>query len=117
MAQQFETLQCNLTPDEIRKLGQDLARTNQLVAEMREAKQVTVSNMTASIKTVERNAAVLTQKILSGKEERSVEVMTFLDTPKPGVKSIVRLDTNETVRVEGMTIEEQQQAFHFEKKQ
>ena len=113
MAQQFEDLPYPFTRDELRQLGEDLARANQKVYTLRGDKKTTVASLEAAIKLAEHEAAALTQKINEKSELRSTEVAYLLDTPRIGMKTLQRLDTQEEVRVEGMTEFDRQTSLAF----
>jgi hypothetical protein len=72
-----------------------------------------VASLAASIKEAESRAADSTKKINNGYELREVECLAVLETPRAGMKRIIRLDTNEVVREEAMTLSEMQQGFGF----
>lgn len=109
----YESIKYTFLPDEIRALGEGLARENQTIYDLREQKTNVVASLTASIKEAESRAADTTKKINNGYEMREVECLAMLETPRPGMKRIIRLDTNEMVREEAMTMNEMQQGFGF----
>ena len=109
----YEAIKYTFKSDELRELGEGLAREAQNVFDLRAEKSSTVASYGASIKSAEKRVADLTTKINNGFEMREVECLTMLETPRPGMKRIIRLDTNETVREEAMTVAEMQQGFGF----
>jgi hypothetical protein len=109
----YESIKYTFTRDEIRGLGEGLARENQTIYDLREQKTNLVASLAASIKEAESRAADSTKKINNGYELREVECLAVLETPRAGMKRIIRLDTNEVVREEAMTLSEMQQGFGF----
>lgn len=69
-------------------------------------------NFTARIGSAIKDATTrvedLTNKLNCGYEFRATECVVMMDTPLPGLKSIVRIDNGDTVRNERMTDEEKQ---------
>ncbi|HEY6272606.1 MAG TPA: hypothetical protein VIX19_11520 [Terriglobales bacterium] len=110
----YESVKYTFSGDEIRELGEALAREAQTVFDLREQKSSTVAELTAQIKQANGRVAELSSRINNGYELREVECMVMLETPRPGMKRIVRLDTNETIRDESMTTAEMQASFGFE---
>jgi hypothetical protein len=109
----YESVKYTFSPDEIRQLGEALAREAQNVFDLRERKSSVVAELGGSIKLANGRVADLTNRINNGYELREVECMAFLETPRPGMKRIVRVDTNETIRDEPMTAAEMQGTFGF----
>ena len=110
----YESIKYVFSPDEIRELGEALARENQNVYDLREQKSSAMAALSASIKSANKRGADLTTRINNGYELREVECLAMMETPRPGMKRIVRLDTNETVREEAMTMQEMQGSFGFD---
>jgi hypothetical protein len=110
----YESIKYTFSSDEIRELGEGLAREAQTVFDLREQKANTVAALSASIKAAEQRVGDITHKINNGYELREVECLMVMETPRPGMKRIIRLDTNETVREEAMTMSEMQQGFGFQ---
>lgn len=113
MPRQFESVPYKFTREEIHQLGQDLARANQQIYDLRGEKVTAVASLGAAIKAAEKCAADLTTKINQKFEMRSVEVIAVMDRPKVGAKTIVRSDSGEELRTEAMTLEEQQASLDF----
>jgi len=109
----YEAIKYTFGPNEIRTLGESLAREAQNVFDLRAQKASTVAELSASIKSAESRVGDLTQKINNGYEMREVECLALMETPRPGMKRIIRVDTNEMVREEAMTMNEMQQGFGF----
>jgi len=110
----YESIKYVFTSTEIRELGEALAREAQNVFDLREQKATAVASITATIKSANKRVADLTTRINNGYELREVECLAMMETPRPGMKRIVRLDTQETVREEAMTMQEMQGSFGFQ---
>lgn len=113
MAAQYESVPYKFDDDELQALGAELARANQQVYDLRAEKSAMSTTISASIKAAEKLAAELTTKRNQGFEYRDVEVISVMDKPKPGLKTVVRTDTGEDLRIVAMTLEEQQSTFSF----
>ena len=109
----YESIKYTFGSTEIRELGESLAREAQTVFDLKAQKKSTNAAMGASIEAANNRVADLTTKINNGYEMREVECLAMLETPRAGMKRIIRLDTNETVREEAMTMQEMQQNFGF----
>jgi phage host-nuclease inhibitor protein Gam len=109
----YESIKYTFDAEEVRELGAGLAREAQHVFDLRSEKANVVAEYAASMKAAEKRVADLTQKINNGYELREVECLVLLETPRPGMKRIVRTDNNETIREEAMTVAEMQQGFGF----
>lgn len=109
----YESIKYTFGSDEMRELGEALARENQTVYDFRAQKANAVSSLGASIKNAEKRAADLTSKINQGFELREVECMVLFETPRPGMKRLVRMDNHEHIRDEPMTMTEMQGTFGF----
>lgn len=101
-------LRCQLTDDEKIQAGKELAEaTNELEAIEDDKKQI-VSDFKAKSTAAEARVAVLSNKLRSGYEFRSVECSVTFNTPEEGQKQTVRLDTKEVIATAPMTDEEKQ---------
>lgn len=109
----YESIKYSFATDEILAFGEALAREAQIVIDLREQKSSTMAELTAQVKAANRRVAEIAEKINNGYEMREVECMAIMETPRPGMKRIIRLDTNESVRDEPMTLQEMQGSFGF----
>jgi hypothetical protein len=109
----YEAVKYTFSLDEIRELGEALAREAQNVFDLRERKSSVVAELSALIKQANGRVAELTNRINNGYELREVECMVMLETPRPGMKRIIRVDNNEPLRDEPMTAAEMQGSFGF----
>lgn len=110
---QYEALKFTFGPTDIQDLGQKLARENQNVYDLESRKKEIDAEMAAQIKSANNRCSELTTKLNNGYEMREVEVLVLFDEPKQGIKRIVRVDNNEHLRDEAMTLEEMQRGFGF----
>lgn len=108
-----EKVRYTFSPDELRELGSMLAREDQGIRDLRDQKSAATAAISARIKEADRRASELAVKLNNGYELREVEVMAMLETPRPGMKRIIRPDTGEHLRDEPMTAEEMQSSFGF----
>ena len=109
----YEALKFTFGADDIRELGQKLARETQNVYDLESRKKELDAEFSAQIKAANNRVAEITTKLNNGYEMREVEVMILLDEPKQGIKRVVRVDTGEHLRDEAMTLEEMQRGFGF----
>ncbi len=109
----YESIKYTFGQDEIRGLGEGLAREAQTVFDLKAQKKSVMAALNAQIEAANNRVADLTTKINNGYEMREVECMALMEMPRAGMKRIIRVDTNETVREEAMTLAEMQQGFGF----
>jgi hypothetical protein len=109
----YESVKYTFTQNEIRELGEALAREAQTVFDLREQKSSVTAALGAQIKAANGRVAELTNRINNGYELREVECMVLMETPRPGMKRIVRMDNNEPLRDEAMSQQEMQSSFGF----
>lgn len=110
----FESIRYAFAATEIKELGEALAREAQVVFDLEKKKSELASELNAEIKSANGRVSELAKKINNGYELREVECMALMETPRPGMKRIIRIDTNETIREEAMTKEEMQRSFGFQ---
>jgi plasmid maintenance system antidote protein VapI len=110
---QYEAVKFTFGPVDIQELGQKLARETQNVYDLERQKKEIDTDMAAQIKGANNRVAEVTTKLNNGFELREVEVLVIYDEPRPGIKRIVRIDTNEQLREEAMTLDEMQRGFGF----
>lgn len=109
----YETLKFTFSADEIRELGQQLARETQGVYDLETRKKELDAELGASIKSANGRIADITKRLNNGYEMREIEVIVLFDEPKQGMKRIIRVDNNEHLRDEAMTFDEMQRGFGF----
>lgn len=110
---QYEAVKFTFGPTDFQELGQKLARETQNVYDLEARKKEFDADLAAQIKAANGRVQECTTRMNNGYEMREVEVLVMMDEPKPGMKRIVRIDTNEHMRDEAMTLEEMQRGFGF----
>lgn len=110
---QYEAVKFTFGECDIRELGQRLARETQNVYDLESQKKEVDANLSAQIKAANGRVSDTTTRLNNGYEMREVEVLVLLDEPRQGIKRIVRIDNNEMLREEAMTLEEMQRGFGF----
>lgn len=103
---QKRNLRYFFTDPERLELGRRLGEKTNEIAILEDEKARATKDYASRIKTVENEVAGISQRVREGYEFRDIDVKVIYDTPEPGKKTIVRLDTKETVEVTGMTTEE-----------
>jgi hypothetical protein len=98
-----EYLKYEFSESEINDAAKDLARAAQTKAALEQRKKEIDAQMKADIEAQNSIVGRLAQLINVGHEYRDVECRIELDTPEPGRKRIIRLDTGEEVKVVAMT--------------
>jgi len=102
------------TREELRELGLRLADKARSIANTRTAKLAAIAEFSSQIKTLEKDAYELVDKLNSLSEHRDMECAIHYHTPKHGFKTVIRPDTGETVRdSEPMSEAEMQSSFVF----
>ena len=96
------------TQPEILEISKRLAEKNGAVVTLEDEKKRATKDYAARISTVENEVNDLARKVTNGYEFRDIDCRVVFDLPKPGMKTITRLDTLEQVGVEEMTFPEKQ---------
>lgn len=109
----YEQVKRILNGDELRGLGEQLAHATQHLISVRDAKSAAVAGFNAELKAAGELIGELSERISLGYELVEVETMTVLDSPRPGLKRVIRIDTSEVLREEPMTLAERQTSFGF----
>lgn len=105
---QKRSLRYHFTREESFEIARRLAERTNEIATLEDEKSRATKDYTARIKTVENDVALLSQRVREGYEFRDIDVEVKFDTPEPGKKTIIRLDTKEVVEVCAMNSEERQ---------
>lgn len=90
--------------DEIRALGQELARRQQNLVDARGSRMASQKAMKAEEESIANDIGRLTQNVNNGWELRVVQCSVRLNDPKSGSKTLFRTDTGElleTLPMEG----------------
>ena len=100
--------------DEMRQLGEELAREAQTVFDLREQRKNVTAQLAAAIQAANKRVADLTVKVNQRYEFRDVECVVHFDKPRPGLKTFALMEKqDEEICVEPMTMEEMQSSFGF----
>ena len=110
----YEPVERELSRDEILTLAEDLALQNRLLIELKANQSTKNAEFAALRKETEQRISELSQKVHDKITLENVEVLILLDTPRAGMKSILRADNNQILRVEPMSPREKQGTFGFE---
>ncbi len=105
---QVEYLQYKFSDAEIRVLSQDAGRIDQEMKTLENRMDQIKKSLAGEIAEKKTELSKLMAKLAGGFEYRNVDCEIQLDTPKQGQASIVRLDTDEVIKVRRMTDEELQ---------
>lgn len=111
-----EYLRYEFNDTEIADAARDLATANRKRSSLEQRKKEVDSAIKAEIEAENSTIARLSNMIATGFEYRDIEVRIELDTPEPGKKRIVRLDTGEEVAVKAMTESEKQMSLDLQSK-
>lgn len=111
---QYEAVKFTFGASDIQELGQKLARETQNVYDLEKEKKELDAVLAAKIKAANNRVAEVAEKLNNGYEMREVEVLVLYDTPRSGIKRLIRIDNNEQLREEAMTLEEMQRGFGFD---
>lgn len=112
----YESVRRYFTEKEIAEFHEALVVRVGEVKELRGEKKQVDSTLGTAIKTAEKSVFDLQEKLATGYEVIDTEVIAIMDSPTPGMKKIVRVDNNESIRIEQMTTRERQQSFGFEER-
>ena len=104
-----ELLKHDFSPAELSQLSEEQARQQIALREAKDGKKTTMAAHTAAIKAIEQELDELANKIRSKSEMRQVEVRFEMNTPKDGIKQVIRVDNDEILFERRMTDEEKQQ--------
>jgi hypothetical protein len=108
---QFESLKRYFTESELREMNAAMQGRMLELKTLKAEKTSILTTLGATIKTTERDIWDLLDKITTEYEIVDVEIVTLFDTPKAGVKRIVRVDNSEVLREEPMSAREQQRSL------
>ena len=113
-AKHLEAVRCALTLSELRALGDELAAVVREHQEVYDAKAATVAEFGGRLKDLIARAHKIADTMRAGYQMREVVCILLMDTPREGMKQVVRLDTQEVLREEPMTANELQGMFVFD---
>jgi hypothetical protein len=109
-----EYLKCDLTDAEIADTARELARANARRQAVEQQKKEVDSQLKSEIEAANTVISRLSTLINTGHEYRNIECRVELDTPEPGQKRVVRLDTGEEVSVKRMTDADRQMVIDLQ---
>lgn len=92
------------TEEELAACSKKLAKNIGKEEDLYEEKKTVVADFNAKIKEVNEVVRKLADDVRQGSEERDVKCQWKLDTPKAGLKVLVRLDTGEVVEQKSMEL-------------
>jgi hypothetical protein len=111
-----EYLKYTFTDAEITDAAKELARAAQQRTSLEQRKKEVDSQLKADIEAQNSIVGRLSSYINTGYEYRDIECRVELDTPEQGKKRIVRLDTEEEVKVVPMTDMDRQMRLELQEK-
>lgn len=109
----IESVRYEFSQDEIRELGKSLAVEGARLDEVRGERSAVLADFKARMESIAGRQRELQFQINNGYKLIDVEVMVMKDTPRRGLKQILRVDTNTILREEPMTAKESQGSFGF----
>jgi len=111
---QFESVRRYFSDTELAEMHEALVQRVGEVKNLRAEKTQANAAVNASIKGAEKGVFDLQERLANGYEVIDVEVISVMDAPTQGQKQILRVDTNEVIRIEPMTAREKQGSFGFQ---
>ena len=114
MNKHVEYLRCDFTDAEIAETAKQLARANYKRTSLEQQKKEVDSALKGEIEAENSVIQRLSNCINTGHEYRNIECRIELDTPEPGKKRVVRLDTGEEVSVRLMTDADRQMVLDLQ---
>lgn len=108
MTNHTEYLKVYFTDADITDRARELAAANQLRASLEQRKREIDAELKGQIEAENSKMLRLSSQISMGYEYQDVECRVELDTPEPGRKTIIRLDTGEEVKVAAMDAADRQ---------
>ncbi len=109
-------LPVKLTDAEIIKYAKELSKNNSDWAEVELQKKSASADFQARINRLKSEIEVVGLKVSTGVEYRSVDCTWNFNTPKKGLKSLIRTDTGQNVAQEKLTSEDVQNILALKKK-
>ena len=103
-------LRCELTPDEVRERGEELAQLHAELRDLEAEKKKAMAAFKLRLDDIKRQAAEKAHDVRTHTEERPVECELWADYLRE-VRSLVRTDTGEEIRVDGLTDDDRQRSM------
>ena len=82
--------------------------------EQKARRKEAVDGFNAVLKNIDDEIVQLSDQLEKGYEWVSGEVIIYLNSPEPGMKTVIQADTREELRTEPMTDRDRQQSLGFE---
>lgn len=108
-----EFLVYKFSEKEVAQAAQDLAAQNQELRRIQENKDAVNAQFATEKKECEAKISKFASHVREKQEHRYVDCRTTMNTPRPGEKTTIRLDTYECVGVNRMSSDECQQELPF----
>lgn len=108
-----EYLKYTFSDAEVLELSKTLAKHNQDLSEIEAQKKRITADFAAKIQAEQEQIGMMSRKVCSGYEFRNIDCKQQYHVPRPGLKTIVRLDTGELVKEMPMTESELQEVLPF----
>lgn len=109
----FQQLPVQLTEEELKQRGKDLAKTHQDISEVERHKKEINDDFKAKLSALDATTGTLSRAISNGYEYREVECEWAYFWEK-GEKHMIRLDTGETVEIRKIEQWERQASSNFD---
>lgn len=103
-----QSLRVNYTEKELLEIGKKLAEANRELESAENEKKSITGTLKAKCDSIAARVAQHSGEITNGYTYRNIPCETRFDTPTKGMKQTVRLDSNETIATEAMTLAEMQ---------
>lgn len=108
-----QRLRYNFSKDEIFEKGKTMAHLSSELSDLEEEKKAVASDFKAKIEAKKASISLMGNHINNGYEYREVECEVTMNDPTPGMKTVVRKDTNEVVETIPMESYEMQFKIEF----
>lgn len=103
-----QSLRVNFTQKELLEIGKKLAESNREHEAAENEKKSVTATLKAKCDSIASRIQQHAGELTNGYTYRSIPCETRYDAPVKGMKTTVRLDTNETISTEAMTLSEMQ---------
>ena len=107
------SLPVRFTEDQVHQFSEDLAEKVSKLTQLEDEKKQVASDYKSRIEDVTAEVKKLARYVTQKQEFQMVECYAELDSPRHGVKTVVRTDTGEVVGEETMTPADRQMVMKF----
>jgi hypothetical protein len=111
---QYELVREDFTDRQMAEMHDSLVVRLGDVENLELQKKQETATVSAAIKSAQKEVHDLRSNLANGYQMVEVEVLSVMDRPTVGTKTIIRVDTGAEVRQEPMTSREKQQSFGFQ---